>query len=67
MEDLALGEGLADVVAWGDEEEDGQEEGEDGEGCGVEDAEEGDVRVRAEVRAVHGMDIDVACIVEILL
>ena len=31
------------MVTWTNKEESGEEEGEDGEGCGVEDAEEGNV------------------------
>ncbi len=60
MEDFALVEGFADVVAGGDEEEDAEDEGEGGEGGGVEDAEEGDVGVGAEVGEMHGIDMAVA-------
>ena len=49
------------MVAWGDEEEGGEDKGEGGEGCGVEDAEEGDVGVGE----MHGKDI--ACMVGILM
>lgn len=69
MEDLALGEGFVDVVAGGDEEESGEDEAEGGEGCGVEDAEEGDVGAavgQAEVE-VHGKDMGVACMVGIMM
>ena len=40
--ELGVLEGLEDVIAWSDEEEGGEEKDEDGEGGGVEDAEERD-------------------------
>ncbi len=63
MVDLALVEGFVDVVAGGDEEEGGKDEGEGGEGCGVEDAEEGN----AGVGVVHGKYIGVGCMIEIMM
>lgn len=52
--ELVVVEGLEDVVTRGDEEEAGQEDGEEGEGGGVEDAEEGDAEVEdVDVEAVH--------------
>lgn len=63
--DFTLVEGFADVVAGGDEEEDGEDEGEEGEACGVEDAEERDVGVGTEVGGVHSKDIDVASIANV--
>ena len=53
--DLARAEGLVDVVAWGYEDEGGEDEDEDGEGCGVEDAEERDITQPADFR-MHGGD-----------
>ena len=44
MIDFAFAEQLVDVVAGSDEEGGGEDEREDCEGCGVEDAENGDVR-----------------------
>lgn len=63
MVDLALVEGFVDVVAGGDEEEGGKDEGEGGEGCGVEDAEEGN----AGVGCVHGKYIGVGCMIGIMM
>lgn len=65
MEDLALFEGLVDVVAGGDEEEGGKDEGECGEGGGVEDAEEGDAG--AAEGQLHGKDMGVARIIGIMM
>lgn len=65
MEDLALCERFVDVVAGGDEEEGGKDEGEDCEGCRVPDAEERDVVVR--VGNVHGKDMGIACMIGIMM
>lgn len=65
MVDLAPVEGFVDVVAGGDEEEGGEDEGEGGEGCGVEDAEEGDVGVGS--GEMHGKDMGVAGMVGMMV
>ena len=57
MVELASAKSLVDVVAWGYEDCGGEDEGEDGEGGGVEDAEEGDVRWAADV-GMHAVDIE---------
>ena len=44
--ELAGLEGLVDVIARSNEDEGGEDEGEEGECCGVEDAEDGDVPVQ---------------------
>ena len=59
MENLALVEGLEDVVAGRDEEEGGEEEGKGGESCGVEDAKERN----AEGGEVHGKDTGGGCMI----